>query len=228
MVKRLTMANIWLISSWLTSWSVMFTALLGQYMYQLRAWWRDWVRSSTFLCGRDCRLSQSHPCFSTITGHIPSFLISVCLCISLSLSLSLSLPPLSVSSSNLSLSLSLSLPLPSHSTPPSLSLPHPLPFPVPFSVRFYVPFLHCVPPSLLQPLLPSVNKSDVTLSGKLLTVAASSQCSDSVTRYATLSWLMNLICVCRMCEYWMITPMAPCTVPHNNSFGSLEQEKQTR
>ena len=38
MVKRLTMANIVLIYSWLTSWSVLFTALLGQYMYQLRAW----------------------------------------------------------------------------------------------------------------------------------------------------------------------------------------------
>ena len=158
------MANIWLISSWLTSWSVMFTALLGQYMYQLRAWWRDWVRSSTFLCGRDCRLSQSHTCFSTTTTrHIPSFPITVCLCISPSLCLLLQ--PLSLSLSCLI---------------PSLPSSHPLPFPVPFSVPFYVPFFHCVPPSLLQPLLPSVNKSDVTLSGKLLTVAASSQCSDNV------------------------------------------------
>ena len=107
-VKRLTMANIWLISSSLTSWSVMFTALLGQYMYQLRAWWRDWVRSSTFLCGRDCRLSQSHTCFSTTTGHIPSFPITVCLCISPYRCLLLQ-------------PLSLSLPLLSHSIPPFLS-----------------------------------------------------------------------------------------------------------
>ena len=165
MVKRLTMANIWLISSSLTSWSVMFTALLGQYMYQLRAWWRDWVRSSTFLYARDCRLSQSHTCFSTTTGHIPSFPIPVCLCISPSLCL---LQPLS-----LSLSLFCLI--------PSLPFSHPLPFTVPFSVPFYVPFFHFVPPSLLQPLLPSVNKSDVTRSRKLLTVAASSPCSDSVT-----------------------------------------------
>ena len=64
---------------------------------------------------------------------------------------------------------------------PSLPFSHPLPFTVPFSVPFYVPFFHFVPPSLLQPILPSVNKSDVTLSRKLLTVAASSPCSDSVT-----------------------------------------------
>jgi hypothetical protein len=38
-----------------------------------------------------------------------------------------------------------------------------------------------LPHFLSQPFLPSVNKSDVTLSRKLLTVAASSQCSDSVT-----------------------------------------------
>ena len=170
MVKRLTMANIWLISSWLTSWSVLFTALLGQYMYQLRAWWRDWVKSSTFLCGRGCRLSQSHTCFSTTIGHIPSFPITVCLCISLS-----------PSPTCLFLSLSLSLSLSPFCLIPSLPFSHPLPFPVPFSVPFYVPFFHCVPPSLLQPHLPSVNKRDVTLSGKLLTVAASSQCSDSVT-----------------------------------------------
>ena len=117
MVKRLTMANIWLISSSLTSWSVMFTALLGQYMYQLRAWWCDWVWSSTFLCGRDCRLSQSHTCFSTTTGHIPSFPIT--------LSLSLSPSPTS---------LSLSLPLLSHSIPPLLSSS-------PFHCSFQCPFL---------------------------------------------------------------------------------------
>ena len=110
MVKRLTMANIWLISSSLTSWSVMFTALLGQYTYQLRAWWRDWIRSSTFLCGRDCRLSQSHTCFSTTTGHIPSFPITVCVCISPSLCLLQPLSPSSVSfHPSLSLILSLSL-----------------------------------------------------------------------------------------------------------------------
>ena len=91
-----------------------------------------------------------------------------------SLSVSVSLP-LSVSFSNLSLSLSLFCLI------PSLPFSHPLPFTVPFSVPFYVPFFHFVPPSLLQPLLPSVNKSDVTLSRKLLTVAASSPCSDSVT-----------------------------------------------
>ena len=94
-----------------------------------------------------------------------------------SLSVSVSLP-LSVSISYLSLSLALSLSL--FCLISSLPFSHPLPFPVPFSVPFYVPFFHCVPPSLLQPLLPSVNKSDVTLSGKLLTVAASSQCSDNV------------------------------------------------
>ena len=93
--------------------------------------------------------------------------------LSLSL-LSLSLSP-SPSPTSPSRSISLSCLIPSL----PLSLPHP--FPVPFSVRFYVPFLHCVPPSVLQPLLPSVNKTDVTLSGKLLIVAASSQCSDSVT-----------------------------------------------
>ena len=99
MVKRLTMANIWLISSSLTSWSVMFTALLGQYMYQLRAWWCDWVWSSTFLCGRECRLSQSHTCFSTTTGHIPSFSPSLSVSVSLPLSVSFShtLPKKSIS-----------------------------------------------------------------------------------------------------------------------------------
>ena len=127
MVKRLTMANIWLISSSLTSWSVMFTALLGQYMYQLRAWWRDWVRSSTFLCGRDCRLSQSHTCFSTTTGHIPSFPITVCFCISPSLCLLLQ---------------PLSLPLLSHSIPPFVSSS---PFHCSFQCPFLCPFLSFCP-----------------------------------------------------------------------------------
>ena len=100
-------------------------------------------------------------------------------CLSLYLSLSLSPSPTCLF---LSLSLSLSL----LCLIPSLPFSHPVPFPVPFSVPFYVPFFHCVPPSLLQPHLPSVNKSDVTLSGKLLTVVASSQCSDSVTWYDTV------------------------------------------
>ena len=184
MVKRLTMANIWLISSSLTSWSVMFTALLGQYMYQLRAWWCDWVWSSTFLCGRECRLSQSHTCFSTTTGHIPSFspslsvsvslplsvsfshthtlslCVSVCLSLSVSifvfLSLSISLSVCLSVSLTLSLSLSLFVSLSLSLSPSSISF-HPslsLPHPLPYPVLFSVPFY--VPfPHCVPPSLPS-------------------------------------------------------------------------
>ena len=100
--------------------------------------------------------------------------LSVCLSVSLALSLSRSLT-LSLSLSFLSLSLSLfylipSLPLSSSSSPLPCSFQCPFPSLCP-----------SLPPFLSQPFLPSVNKSDVTLSSKLLTVAASSQCSDSVT-----------------------------------------------
>ena len=97
--------------------------------------------------------------------------LSVCLSVSLALSLSRSLSL----SFCLSLSLSLfylipSLPLSSSSSPLPCSFQCPFPSLCP-----------SLPPFLSQPFLPSVNKSDVTLSRKLLTVAASSQCSDSVT-----------------------------------------------
>ena len=99
--------------------------------------------------------------------------LSVCLSVSLALSLSRSLS-LSLFVS-LSLSLSLfylipSLPLSSSSSPLPCSFQCPFPSLCP-----------SLPPFLSQPFLPSVNKSDVTLSRKLLTVAASRQCSDSVT-----------------------------------------------
>ena len=141
-----------------------------------------------FCCGRHLPPFLSHSrCLSSATlTHFTLFCWVYSLCvsifshvnrhssdtyttpISLSFSRSLSFSMyLSLSLSlSISLSVSLSLSPSSISFPPSLSLPHPLPYPVLFSVPFYVP---------------SVNKSDVTLSRKLLTVAASSQCSDSVT-----------------------------------------------
>ena len=95
--------------------------------------------------------------------------LSVCLSVSLALSLSRSLAFSFSLFVSLSLSLSLfylipSLPLSSSSSPLPCSFQCPFPSLCP-----------SLPPFLSQPFLPSVNKSDVTLSSKLLTVAASSQ-----------------------------------------------------
>ena len=109
--------------------------------------------------------------------------LSLCLSVSLALSLSRSLA-LSLSRSlalALSLSFCLSLSLSLFYLIPSLPLSSSS-SPLPCSFQCPFPSLcPSLPPFLSQPFLPSVNKSDVTLSSKLLTVAASSQCSDSVT-----------------------------------------------